>query len=107
MNCLTNQCNSCCSTSCNCCTKTSSTTTTTTTIHIPCEVDNCEEIVDFQCVQNIDLDVECLSITAGDNLETIVAKLFEKLTGYNCSCDFCGVIVENVQFIPTAPPPLN
>jgi len=102
MNCpsiICNSCNPCCSSSCTCSTTTS--TTSTTTVHIPCDVDNCEETIDVQCIQYNNGTVECLSIENGNSLQDVLAILFEKVTGYNCTCEFCGAIVEKVQFTTT------
>jgi hypothetical protein len=42
--------------------------------------------------------LECLSIESND-LQSLIGIIFEKITGYNCSCNFGDVIVQN--FITT------
>lgn len=96
MNCPTNTyscCNSCCSNPCGC--KKTTTTSTTTSPITPCDVINCDEVIDIQCVVH-NLKSDCLSLN-NDNLQSVLITLFEKVTGYSCSCDFCGAIVEKVQ----------
>ena len=100
MNCPTNTyscCNSCCSSSCSC--KKITTTTTTTNPPIPCDVTNCEQVIDLQCIIHYEQS-ECLSIKNND-LQGLIGIIFEKVTGYNCSCNFSDIIVQNVQNFTT------
>jgi len=83
MNCPNNtyySCNSCCSNPCGC--KKTTTTTSTTTISVPCDVNNCEQIIDLQCVVH-NIQSECLLIYNNNLLDTL-SSLFHKVTGDCC-----------------------
>lgn len=89
-------CNSCCTSSCNC----KTTTTSTTTIFIvPCDVDNCEDVIFTECIYHNHIINSTENYRS--NLNDLFIKLFEKIKGYNCSCNFCGAIVQKVQSFTT------
>lgn len=89
-----NKYNSCCSNPCTC---LQTTTTSTTTMYIvPCETKNCEEIILTDCV-TVNVDSNCLNLHGSYGINVLIKKLFEKIYGYSCSCDFSRAIIENVQ----------
>jgi hypothetical protein len=86
--------NSCCSNPCTC---PKPTTTSTTTIYIvPCEKENCEEIIPVECVK-LNVFSDCLNLDGEYGLNFLIRRLYEKIYGYSCSCDFCGAIVDVIQ----------
>jgi hypothetical protein len=92
MNCPNNTyncCNSCCSTPCGC--KKTTTTTSTTTQSFNCEADNCEEVIDLQCVKHTGADSACLNIYYGNSLESVLAMLFRNATLLDCYKNICFV----------------
>ena len=50
-----------------------------------CEGEECSEIYDAKCITYTGLNINCLNILNGDNLNTIVQKLAEQI------CECCGV----------------
>jgi hypothetical protein len=97
VNCPTtcNSCNSCCSTPCGC--KKTTTTTSTTIPIIPCEVDNCEQIIDTECVVYDGGGSSCYGVTYGDSLNKVFVNIFEKVSTENCSCNSCDDVDGDVQ----------
>lgn len=79
--------NSCGVCDCNPCGCKRTLTTTTTTIPYECISDvECEEVYDSKCfIYNGDSSA-CLDILKGDNLNNVLLTLFEKASGYSCSC---------------------
>lgn len=78
---------------CNLCScKPLKTTTTTTTIYV-CESDiHCEDVYDSECIIHNGDSSECLDILKGDKLNDVLLILFEKASGYSCSCSKPSIV---------------
>jgi hypothetical protein len=79
--------NSCGTCDCNPCGCKHVTPTTTMIIEYECDSEiDCEEVINSQCVLYTGNSSVCLDILKGDKLNNVLLTLFEKASGFSCSC---------------------